>query len=114
LWGGARSERTQQLMEDFEWLLKDNERLRLEADELRAALDVATADRVYEQERTIATLREALRKRTKCATCNQGKYSPFDSLGQWVHLYEDGSLIGPCFDPEIAPALAATEAPERG
>jgi len=90
--GGARSERTQQLMEDFEWLLKDNERLRdelmrdaaaslltikhkdvtiatlwdsiqplrLEVDELRAALDATTADRMYEQERTIATLREAL------------------------------------------------------
>jgi len=118
--GGARSERTQQLMEDFEWLLKDNERmqsiveqhylcvqsledesdeqhatiatlrgelmrdaaaslltikhkdatiatlwdsiqpLRLEVDELRAALDATTADRMYEQERTIAKLREAM------------------------------------------------------
>jgi len=89
---GARSERTQQLMEDFEWLLKDNERLRgelmrdaaaslltikhkdatiatlwdsihpirLEVDELRAALDATTADRMYEQERTIAKLREAV------------------------------------------------------
>jgi len=92
LLGGARSERTQQLMEDFEWLLKDNVRLRGElmrdaaaslltiknkdatiatlwdsiqplrdeSSELRAALSVATADRVYEQERTIASLREAL------------------------------------------------------
>ena len=34
--------------------------LRLEVDELRAALDVATADRVFEQERTIATLRKAI------------------------------------------------------
>jgi len=81
--GGARSERTQQIMEDFEWLLKDmvrladesseragrivvlvheNATLRLEADELRQAVSVATADKVFDLEREVATLREALRK----------------------------------------------------
>jgi hypothetical protein len=38
---------------------------------------------------------------TRCATCASGNKtveSP-GSRGVWIHLYEDGSFIGPCFDP---------------
>jgi len=72
IWGGGNS--------DIHWLITEVEKLRdgseywgmnqelteqidtlqLEVDELRAALDATTADRMYEQERTIATLREAV------------------------------------------------------
>ena len=56
-----------------------------------------------------AAIRVALLARTICATCNYDK-SPAaieDPKGRWNHLYDDGSYLGPCFDPIVARALAA-------
>ena len=55
----------------------------------------------------LVQVREALVKRTKCATCRQGKYLPTKDGKTWIHLYEDGSFIGPCFDWVIASAFAS-------
>jgi len=64
--GGARSERTQQLMEDFEWLLKDNERL-LSIIEQHYLVVKSMEGVEDEKDATIATLRETLDKAIRWA-----------------------------------------------
>lgn len=51
----------------------------------------------------------------KCSTCNHGKYPATQTeQGQWVHLYEDGTFIGPCFDPPVSRAPADAVGDESG
>ena len=83
---------------------------RLESDQL---IMTGINEDLIDARATIATLREVLGKRTKCATCSQGKYLPTqESNGHWIHLYEDGTFIGPCFDPAVAPALPTAQEDE--
>lgn len=58
----------------------------------------------------INLIRKLLLKRTRCATCahdkTPGVCDPFND-GHWTHLLEDGSFLGPCFDPQTAPGFVA-------
>ena len=49
--------------------------------------------------------------KSRCATCVHGKYPATKDGDQWVHLYEDGSFIGPCFDPPKGDPAAKEPAP---
>jgi hypothetical protein len=58
----------------------------------------------------VVLLEDALRQRSRCATCCGGSMAVPDETipdgAQWYHQSPDGSLIGPCFDPTAAAALA--------
>ena len=55
----------------------------------------------------LVQVRETLVKRTRCATCRQGRYLPTKDGKTWIHLYEDGTFIGPCFDWVTASAFVS-------
>lgn len=58
-------------------------------------------------------IRSSLLARTRCSICSADKFPLVINKpgvgNEWFHLYEDGSLIGPCFDPVVAVALVAWE-----
>jgi hypothetical protein len=52
-----------------------------------------------------------LRAESHCLTCRQEGAPPATEQDdrKWLHLYPDGSFLGPCFDPNSAKKLAVAE-----